>query len=100
MHSDTKKYNAALAAGDRAICDLLAKQIDLGLPDAENKIWHAHPVWFLDGIQSLATASSSTACASCFGVASPLSKVGLPKKAAFKRRKRATPRWIRSTPRS
>ncbi|HEV7379006.1 MAG TPA: DUF1801 domain-containing protein, partial [Dyadobacter sp.] len=19
------------------------------LPDAENKIWHAHPVWFLDG---------------------------------------------------
>lgn len=49
MHPDTKKYTTALAAGDRAICDLLAKQIDLGLPDAENKIWHAHPVWFLDG---------------------------------------------------
>lgn len=49
MHADTTKYNAAQAPGDRAICDLLAEQIDRGLPDAENKIWHAHPVWFLDG---------------------------------------------------
>src|SRR5262249_19023347 len=22
---------------------------DRSLPDAENKVWHAHPVWFLDG---------------------------------------------------
>ncbi len=49
MHPDTKKYNAALAPGDRAICRLLAEQIDRGLPEAENKIWHAHPVWFLEG---------------------------------------------------
>ncbi len=27
----------------------LAKQICAGLPQAENKLWHAHPVWFLDG---------------------------------------------------
>jgi hypothetical protein len=27
----------------------LAKAIDRDLPDAENKIWHRHPVWFLDG---------------------------------------------------
>ena len=26
-----------------------AQEIDRGLPDAENKVWHAHPVWFLDG---------------------------------------------------
>ena len=25
------------------------KEIDRGLPEAENKIWHAHPVWFLEG---------------------------------------------------
>jgi len=49
MHPDTSKYNKSLAAGDREICDLLAKEIDKGLPEAENKIWHAHPVWFLDG---------------------------------------------------
>jgi len=49
MHSDTSKYNKALAPADRKIADLLAKAIDKHLPEAENKIWHAHPVWFLDG---------------------------------------------------
>jgi len=49
MHADTKAYNKAQAKDDRAICDLLAREIDRALPDAENKIWHRHPVWFLDG---------------------------------------------------
>lgn len=49
MHPDTAKYNKSLASGDREICDLLAREIDQSLPEAENKIWHAHPVWFLDG---------------------------------------------------
>ncbi len=29
--------------------DVLAEEIDRNLPDADNKIWHAHPVWFLAG---------------------------------------------------
>lgn len=49
MHPDTTRYNKAQAPGDRAICALLAKEIDRALPEAENKVWHAHPVWFLDG---------------------------------------------------
>jgi hypothetical protein len=49
MHADTKKYNRQQAPGDRAICQLLATEIDTALADAENKVWHAHPVWFLDG---------------------------------------------------
>jgi hypothetical protein len=49
MHADTKAYNAAQAPMDRKVCDLLAREIDKHLPEAENKIWHAHPVWFLDG---------------------------------------------------
>lgn len=49
MHPDTVKYNKSLASEDRKICDLLAGEIDRGLPEAENKIWHAHPVWFLEG---------------------------------------------------
>jgi hypothetical protein len=28
---------------------LLASTIDKALTKAESKIWHAHPVWFLDG---------------------------------------------------
>lgn len=49
MHPDTAKYNKSQASVDSQICDLLAKEIDSGLPEAESKIWHAHPVWFLDG---------------------------------------------------
>jgi len=48
MHPDTARFNASQVANDRKICDLLAQEIDRGLPEAENRIWHAHPVWFLD----------------------------------------------------
>jgi len=49
MHPDTAKYHDALVSTDREICELLAREIDRSLPEAENKVWHAHPVWFLDG---------------------------------------------------
>ena len=49
MHPDTSEYNKAQEPADRKICDLLAKEIDRNLPEAENKVWHAHPVWFLEG---------------------------------------------------
>jgi hypothetical protein len=49
MQSDTKKYNEAQSPNDRAICHFLAEQIDHCLPEAENKLWHGHPVWFLEG---------------------------------------------------
>ncbi len=45
----TQQYNAAQDPVDREICDLLAREIDRHLPEAENRIWHAHPVWFLEG---------------------------------------------------
>ena len=49
MNSDVETYNDSQAANDKVICDRLAKMIDGKLPEAENKIWHRHPVWFLDG---------------------------------------------------
>ena len=49
MHADVTQYNASLEATDREIGERLAEYIDRCLPEAENKIWHAHPVWFLDG---------------------------------------------------
>ncbi|MBL8746679.1 MAG: DUF1801 domain-containing protein [Phycisphaerae bacterium] len=49
MHTDILEYNASQAPGDRRICDALAKAIHRALPGAENKVWHRHPVWFLDG---------------------------------------------------
>ena len=49
MNQDILNYNEALSVGDRLICNLLSIEISTHLPDAESKIWHAHPVWFLNG---------------------------------------------------
>lgn len=48
---DILAYNKSQSAGDQRICDALAKAIDKVVgsqPQAECKIWHRHPVWFLD----------------------------------------------------
>lgn len=48
MNAEIKAYNAAQESNDRKICELLSAEIDKRLPKAEAKIWHRHPVWFLD----------------------------------------------------
>lgn len=49
MSPEIQSYNQEQAGEEQLICQLLAAQINAALPEAENKIWHAHPVWFLDG---------------------------------------------------
>ena len=49
MNTEVQTYNKKQSAPDEEICNLLATIIDSELTEAENKIWHAHPVWFLDG---------------------------------------------------
>ena len=49
MHSDIQKYHDALAPEDQHICNLLHAELSSHLPQSESKVWHAHPVWFLDG---------------------------------------------------
>lgn len=49
MNKEIKSYNKQLPETDKEICDCLAQAIDNELTEAESKIWHAHPVWFLDG---------------------------------------------------
>ena len=49
MQDHIKAYNNLLDETDKVICDTLAKEITKNLPAAENKIWHRHPVWFLEG---------------------------------------------------
>lgn len=48
-HATIDAYHAAQGPEDRAICDVLRAAIDHALPDANSKVWHAHPVWFLTG---------------------------------------------------
>lgn len=49
MNKEINAYNGHQTPDDKKICDLLAKIIDNELTEAESKIWHSHPVWFLDG---------------------------------------------------
>lgn len=49
MHTDINSYHRVQSPTDKAMCDSLRKAIDATLPEAESKIWHGHPVWFLDG---------------------------------------------------
>lgn len=49
MNPDIQAYNNKQTEVDTAICDSLAKTIDSELTEAESKIWHSHPVWFIEG---------------------------------------------------
>ncbi len=49
LPADVVAYLAAQPEPARAIGDRLAAQLSAGLADAEAKVWHGHPVWFLDG---------------------------------------------------
>lgn len=49
MNKDILNYNEALSVEDQLICELLFTEISKNLTNAESKIWHAHPVWFLNG---------------------------------------------------
>lgn len=49
MLSEIEKYNGGLSDAEKFICDKLMQIIATHLRDAECKVWHAHPVWFLDG---------------------------------------------------
>ncbi len=48
MNKEIKSYNSNLSREEKEICNLLTETIDKELSKAESKIWHAHPVWFLD----------------------------------------------------
>lgn len=49
MNQDIKKYNDSQEPSDKKICDFLSEEIRKVLPNDQSKVWHAHPVWFLDG---------------------------------------------------
>ena len=49
MNKEIQAYNDLLEEADREIANFLSEEINTALPDAESKIWHRHPVWFLAG---------------------------------------------------
>jgi hypothetical protein len=49
MYTAIQAYHHSLPTDEQAIADMLFHEINRRLPQAENKLWHGHPVWFLDG---------------------------------------------------
>ncbi|MGY6741610.1 MAG: DUF1801 domain-containing protein [Cecembia sp.] len=49
MNQEIQEYNESQTTDIKDVCNRLAQIIDGNLPEAESKIWHRHPVWFLDG---------------------------------------------------
>ncbi len=48
MHTDIIAYNNKQEQADKNICQKLSEIIDSILCTDENKIWHGHPVWFIN----------------------------------------------------
>ena len=46
---DINEYNQGLAAAERELAEALVALFASTLPTAEAKVWHGHPVWFVDG---------------------------------------------------
>ena len=49
MVPEIRSYHNNLTDTEKEICDFLYQIINENLPESERKIWHGHPVWFLDG---------------------------------------------------
>jgi hypothetical protein len=48
MNKEIAPYNQKQPSADKDICDWPSRTIYAELTEATSKIWHAHPVWFLD----------------------------------------------------
>ena len=84
ISADTRAYNAALPAAERAVAKLLTKEIAKHLPDAENKVWHRHPVWFLDGNPIVGFSNLKDCVRLMFWSGQSFATKGLAKEGSFK----------------
>jgi len=84
MNKDIQAYNNSQSIDNREICSLLAQEISRNLPGAENKIWHAHPVWFLDGNPIVGYSKLKDCICLLFWSGQSFDEEGLQKEGSFK----------------
>lgn len=49
ISADIQEYNSNLDDAHREIAQGLCDLVSQALPSSEGKVWHGHPVWFIDG---------------------------------------------------
>lgn len=84
MHQDITAYNRALAGDDRAVCNLLCHEIDANLTSTESKLWHGHPVWFINGNPIVGYAKRKHGVTLLFWSGQSFETPGLTKEGSFK----------------
>jgi hypothetical protein len=84
MNKDIQAYNDSQDAENKAICELLAREINGGLPGAESKIWHGSPVWFLEGNPITGYAKLKDSVQLLFWSGQSFDEPGLQKEGSFK----------------
>lgn len=84
MESDIKSYHKSQSAQDMKICELLYTEINKALPNAERKVWHAHPVWFLDGNPIVGYSKLKDSVRLLFWSGQTFEEEGLAKEGSFK----------------
>ena len=84
MNPEILQYNRQQEPAHKEVCDLLAQQIDRNLPGAENKLWHAHPVWFLDGNPIVGYSKLKNCVRLLFWSGQSFKEKGLKKEGSFK----------------
>jgi hypothetical protein len=84
LNIEIQKYNESLATPDNEICNLLATEINKILPANESKIWHAHPVWFLDGNPIAGYSKLKNCIRLLFWSGQSFEEIGLQNEGSFK----------------
>jgi hypothetical protein len=84
MNKDVQAYNNSQSSGNREICNVLFGEINRNLTKAENKIWHAHPVWFLNGNPTVGYSKLKNSIRLLFWSGQSFDEEGLQKEGSFK----------------
>ena len=84
MPTDIQKYNAAQKQPAKDICVKLCKVISENLKTAESKVWHGHPVWFLEGNPIVGYASRKDSVQLLFWSGQSFVKTDLKPEGSFK----------------
>ncbi len=84
MSTDIQAYNHSQADSDKAICELLQREIEHHLPEAESKLWHGHPVWFINGNPIVGYSKLKNAVRLLFWSGQSFDEAGLQPEGTFK----------------
>ncbi len=84
MHPDIQSYHDNLEPADRQICDVLAHEISKHLSGVESKVWHGHPVWFIDSNPIVGYSKQKAGVQLLFWSGQSFDEVGLENEGSFK----------------